>query len=98
MAELNRIRAKRVQLDQDYVLTSVIDTMERCKQAQAVLDAQGNHIKHENADGEMVPAYKFDPAAVLKGSELLAKHLKMFESEEKQTVVNLHFHEGSKDI
>lgn len=61
-------RSKRTQVDADYVLRTIVDTIERCKQAEPVRDREGNET------GE----YKFEPSAVLKGAELLGKHLKMF--------------------
>lgn len=61
-------RAKRVEVSQDYVLRTITETIERCKQAEPVLDREGKET------GE----YRFDANAVLKGAELLGKHLKMF--------------------
>jgi phage terminase small subunit len=49
-----RERAQRVEITQDYVLTTIVETIERCK-------ALAN----------------FNPTGVLKGSEMLAKHLGM---------------------
>ena len=61
-------RAKRTQVTADYVLRTITETIERCKQAEPVLDREGQPT------GE----YRFDSTAVLKGAELLGKHLKMF--------------------
>lgn len=61
-------RAKRTEVNADYVLRTIVDTIERCKQAEPVLDREGSPT------GE----YRFDSTAVLKGAELLGKHLKMF--------------------
>jgi phage terminase small subunit len=58
-------RAKRKNIDQDYVLDVIQKTIERCSQAEPVLDREGNPT------GE----YKFDSSAVLKGAELLGRHL-----------------------
>ena len=52
--------------------------MERCKQAEPVILKSGEHVKTENPDGEEVPAYTFNANGVLKGAELLGKHLAMF--------------------
>lgn len=49
-----RIRAQRVEITQDYVLTTIVETIERCKALTG-----------------------FNPGSVLKGSEMLAKHLGM---------------------
>lgn len=71
-------RQQRTQIDQDYVINTIVDTIERCKQAKPVVDKSGEPVYIENADGEIVPAYKFDAGNVLKGAELLGKHLGMF--------------------
>lgn len=71
-------RAERVKVDQDYVLASIVDTMERCKQAEPVVDRKGDPVMVETPSGEMVPAYTFNAMGVFKGAELLAKHLGMF--------------------
>lgn len=61
-------RAQKVEITAEYVLTTIKNTIERCAQAEPVLDRDGNPT------GE----YKFDSNAVLKGAELLGKHLKLF--------------------
>jgi phage terminase small subunit len=48
-------RSQRTEITADYVLTSIVATMEKCKELAT-----------------------FSPAAVLKGAELLGKHLKLF--------------------
>ncbi len=60
-------RGKRTEIDADYVLTTIRDTIERCKQAVPVL-----------RDGEETGEWTFNPTAVLKGAELLGRHLAMF--------------------
>jgi phage terminase small subunit len=71
-------RAERTQINADYVLETIQQTVERCKQAAPVLDRQGKPILVEGPDGELRPAFTFEPMAVLKGAELLGKHLKLF--------------------
>lgn len=71
-------RAERTQVDADYVLRTIVDTIERCKQAEPVRDREGE------ATGE----YKFDAGAVLKGAELLGKHLKLFTDKTELTGAN----------
>lgn len=90
LAERIAARSERTQITQDYVLQSVFETVERCKQAEAVLDRKGDPMMVENADGDMVPAYVFNAGAVLKGCELLGKHLGMFK--EQVTVNGQHTH------
>jgi phage terminase small subunit len=71
-------RTKRTELSQDYVLKTIMDTVERCRQAEPVRDREGNET------GE----YKFDSTAVLRGAELLGKHLKMFTDKTELTGAN----------
>ncbi len=71
-------RGKRTEVEADYVLTSIMETMERCKQAVPVKYQNGDPVMVETPGGDMVPAYKFDSAAVLKGAELLGRHLALF--------------------
>ena len=61
-------RAERTNITADYVLETIRDTVERCKQGEPVKDRVGHPT------GE----WKFDSTAVLKGCELLGKHLAMF--------------------
>lgn len=69
-------REKRTEITQDYVLTTIRNTIERCSQAEPVTDSEGNPT------GE----YRFDASAVLKGCELLGKHMAMWT--DKQTLQN----------
>jgi phage terminase small subunit len=61
-------RLQRLEITADYVLRTVVSTIERCQQAEQVM-----------FQGSPVPGmYKFDATNVLKGAELLGRHLKMF--------------------
>ena len=71
-------RSERTEVTADYVLTTITDTIERCKQARPVLDRKGDPVMVEAPDGNLARAYVFDAGAVLKGAELLGKHLKLF--------------------
>lgn len=71
-------RAAKIEITSEKVLKIIVDTIERCQQARPVIDRFGNHVKVETDEGEVVPAYTFEPAAVLRGAELLGKHIKMF--------------------
>lgn len=71
-------RAERTDITADYVLTTIRETVERCKQAVPVIDRKGDPVLVELPDGSVAPAYTFDSTAVLKGAELLGKHLKLF--------------------
>lgn len=52
----------------EYVLNSLMEIVDRCKQAEPVLD-------HE---GEPTGEYKFDSGGANRALELLGKHLKLF--------------------
>ena len=71
-------RSERTEITADYVLNTIVDTIERCRQAKPVFDRKGEHVLIETPGGELAQAYVFDSGAVLKGSELLGKHLKLF--------------------
>jgi len=71
-------RSKRTEINQDYVLNTIVNTIDRCQQAEPVIRANGEPVVIENEDGDIVPAYQFQSNSVLKGCELLGKHLKMF--------------------
>lgn len=81
-------RAKRMEMTADYVLTTIRDTVERCKQAVPVLDRKGKPVLVSTPNGDVAPAYTFDPMAVLRGAELLGKHLKLFTEKTELTGPN----------
>jgi len=64
--------------DQQYVLDVITETIDRCRQVRPVLDRKGDPVMAVTPAGEVVPAFTFDPQAVLKGAELLGRHLAMF--------------------
>lgn len=72
-------RSKRVQIDSDYVLSTIVETIERCRQNVKPLSYKnGEPVLTEDKDGETAQAYSYDTSAVLRGAELLGKHLKLF--------------------
>lgn len=71
-------RSKRTEITADYVLQSIVSTMERCKQVEPVYDRKGDPVMIETPDGGEARAFTFNAAGVLKGAELLGKHLKLF--------------------
>ena len=71
-------RSKRTQITQDWVLQSIYETVERCKQARRVTDRKGDLVFVETPEGDVAPAYTFDANGVLRGAELAGKHLKMW--------------------
>ncbi len=68
IAEKAQKRAESLEITAEYVLSKIKQTIERCSQAVEVTDRKGNPT------GE----WKEDSFAVLKGCELLGKHLKLF--------------------
>ena len=79
-------RSERVEIDADYVLTSIRDIVERCKQAEPVM-------KYDADSKAMVETgeYKFDSAGALKGLDLLGKHLKLFGADEEKAQGNVTY-------
>lgn len=71
-------RAERVELTQDYVLSTIMETVDRCRQAVPVTDKLGNPIMVERGDGTLAPAYVFNSKSVLHGCDLLGKHLGLY--------------------
>lgn len=78
-------RSQRTEITADYVLSTILETVERCKQAAPVLDKTGNQVMVETEGGELAPAYTFDSKAVLRGCELLGKHLALFTDKHELT-------------
>ena len=83
-----RMKSERAELDQDYVVNGLRDTVERCQQAKPVLDKAGNPVMVETKDGEMAPAYTFDPSNTIRGLELLGKHIGMWPNRKELTGLN----------
>ncbi len=79
-----KAREKRTLVTADYVISVIHETVERCRQAEPVRDQKGEQVMIPTPDGEMVPAYVFDAKNVLRGCELLGKHLGIFEKDNKQ--------------
>ena len=71
-------RSERTEISQDYVIKTIVETIERCSQAKQVYDKSGELVMTETPDGGLAPAYRYDASSVLKGAELLGRHLSMF--------------------
>lgn len=67
-------RNERLNIDADFVLTTIVETVKRCSQAEPVKDFEGNPT------GE----WRFDSAGVLKGCDMLAKHVGLYAADNKQ--------------
>jgi phage terminase small subunit len=79
--ELFNKRAERILVDADWVLRKSVELHDRCAQAKAVTDRDGNPILSE--DGQ--PVYKFEHVGVAKALELIGKHVNIQAFNEKQT-------------
>ena len=77
-------REKRTQITQDYVLRTIHETVERCRQARPVFDQNGDPVLIRTPTGDKAAAYTFDAKSVLRGCELLGKHLGLFERDNRQ--------------
>jgi len=66
--ELKKARSQTTGITAERVLTGIMGVIERCEQAVAVTDEDGNPT------GE----WKFESGSALRGYELLGKHLKLF--------------------
>lgn len=69
----------------EFVLETLVDTLQRCSQASPVLDRKGDIVMVETPDGELVPAYVFDAKNVLRAAELIGKELGMFKDRVEHT-------------
>lgn len=78
VVELIEERKIRTKITADYVLSIINETIDRCRQVEAVKDKRGAQVMVKTITGEMVPAFIYDAKAVLKGCELLGRHLQMF--------------------
>ena len=79
LSELMKSRESRLEVTSDFVIQTIIDTIQRCSQGRLMLDRTGRPVSDLDARyGEERPLYKYDSAAVLRGAELLGRHLKLF--------------------
>lgn len=78
IARLKAEQAERLDLTADYVLGVIRETVDRCRQVHPVLDRKGYQVYVDTPEGDVVPAFTFDSKGVLKGCELLGRHLAIF--------------------
>lgn len=77
-AKVAETAKERFSVDAEYVLRTIVETVERCRQTvRPVVNKAGEHQLTETPEGEGL-AYVFDAGNALRGAELLGKHLKMF--------------------
>lgn len=75
-------RAQRVEVTQDYVLSNLVEVVERTMQRAPVLDRKGEQVTDE--EGRAV--WTFDAKGANKALELLGKHLGIFTDKVKAEV------------
>lgn len=78
---LMNARSERIKITADYVFNAITETIERCRQVAPVLDRKGKQVWVETPNGTEAPAFTFDAKNVLKGAELLGRHLKLFDKD-----------------
>jgi phage terminase small subunit len=88
IAFLREERNRELGLDSYYVLKNLKSVVERCMQAEEVLDREGNPVWIQGPDGEYAPQYKFDQAGANKSLELIGKHIGMFNDKVEHTGKN----------
>ena len=75
-------RKNRTEVTQDYVLDVIVETVERCSQRKPVLTWQvvdGHRQLAQAIDPDNgAHIWSFNSTGVLRGAELLGKHLAMF--------------------
>ena len=72
----------RTAITADFVLNSILETVQRCRGGIEEVETEG---------GTITKQYDYDPKSALKGLELLGKHLKIFTdvSEQKHTFTQM---------
>jgi phage terminase small subunit len=90
--ELMDERSRRTNITADYVINTVKDTIERCRQAEPVMEWDPI-AKEMVRTGE----WKFDANAVLRGCDMLGKHLKLWDQPPPPSIINLNFNEMSNE-
>lgn len=76
-------RARRVEVTQDYVLSNLVEVVERTMQRAPVMDRKGEQVTDE--EGRAV--WTFDAKGANRALELLGKHLGIF-TDKVQTEVS----------
>jgi phage terminase small subunit len=71
--ELQAERAKKLNIDAEWVLNRLVQISDRCMQAEEVLE-----FNYDSKRLESTGEYKFDSSGANKATELIGKHLGMF--------------------
>lgn len=80
--------AELANIDSVRIAHTIQETIDRCRQAEPVLDRRGNPVFVETPDGKEAAAYVFDAKNVLKGAELLGSYLSMWKQRTELTGAN----------
>lgn len=85
--ELMQERVKRLHLDQDYVVKTLMEVVERCMQRQPVRGRWNRDTNSfEQAKDEFGnDVWQFDSHGASKALELLGRHLGIFEKDNRQS-------------
>ena len=79
-------REERTELDQDYVIQGLLETVERCMQRRPVMDWDRTEREfRQRQDDHGYAVWQFDAHAAIKALELLGKHLGMFTARPRAT-------------
>lgn len=71
-------RSRKTEIDANFVLTGIVATIKRCAELEPVIDAKGFPVLAVVGGEARQVVTQYDAKSVLKGYELLGKHLKLF--------------------
>lgn len=76
--ELAKERNEAVGLSAQFVIEGIVKNIRRCEQGERVYHPNGEPVMTETEEGEVAAVFRYESTSVLKGYELLGKHLKIF--------------------
>jgi len=76
--ELAKERNEAVGLSAQFVIEGIVKNIRRCEQGERVYHPNGEPVMTETEDGKVAAVFRYESTSVLKGYELLGKHLKIF--------------------
>ncbi len=71
-------RSQRAEVTEQYIITTIQETIERCRQVEPVLDRNGTPVLVKTPQGLLRAAFTFNASGVYDGIRLLGKHQGMF--------------------
>ena len=79
LSDLIKSREARLEITSDFVLQTIVETIQRCSQGEQIINRQGVPVLGTDLQtGDERPLYKYDSTSVLRGAELLGRHLRLF--------------------